>query len=115
MTYNDYEHLNQIRYRWQKEQQLIRKKYQIPYNMTYISKQCFRKPIQNEQLIITRDDLKEKIVRLNKSSFNIKTNDLHIPPIYCSKCHLYPTECSCPNGLGQWWINLQKKSHSTGN
>jgi hypothetical protein len=125
MTHNDYEHLHKIQYRWQKEQQLIRQKYQIPYNMTYTSKQCYSKPIsittqaeslfKHDKITVThKDDLKRKANRLDKHYFNIKNNDSNIPPMYCSKCHLNLTECSCQDGLGQWWINLQKKSRSTG-
>ena len=125
MTHNYYEDLYQIRYRWQKEQHLIRKKFQIPYNMTYTSKQCLSKHIsittqpnslfKDKKISVTRDDVKGKTFRLDKPCFNIKNNDLNIPPMYCSKCHLYLTECSCLDGLGQWWMNLQKKTYSTGN
>ncbi|CAF0732317.1 unnamed protein product [Rotaria sordida] len=103
MTHNDYECLHKIRYRWQKEQQLIRKKYQIPYNMTYISKQCFNKYISITSKAES-NNLKTKIDQLDKHSFNIK---------YCSKCHLNLTQCSCSNQLNQCLINLKKKSYST--
>jgi len=111
MADNDYECIHEIQYRWKKEQQLIRQKYQIPYNMVYRSKPCYSKPIsitlQAES--VTNDNLKRKTNRLEKHKY-----DSNIPPMYCSKCHLNLTECLCQDGLGQWWFNLQQKSHLTG-
>jgi hypothetical protein len=111
MAHNEYECLHKIQYRWKKEQQLIRQKYQIPYNMTYVSKPCYSKPIsitsqseslfKHDKITVTKDELKRK-------------NESNIPPMYCLKCHLDLTECLCQDGLGKWWINLQKKLHSTG-
>jgi hypothetical protein len=106
MIRNDSERLHQIRSRWEKEQQLIRQKYQIPYNITYTSKQCYSKPTQaaslfkHNQITVTDDARKRKIDRMNK--------DWNIPPMYCSKCHLNLTACLCQDGLGQWWRNSQK-------
>ena len=120
MTHNDYESLQKIRSRWQKEQQLIRKKYQIQYNMTYTLKKCINKPVsiashdglplEEEKNIVSHDDLKSNTFQLDKHYFN----DTNIPPMYCSKCHLNLTECTCSDGLGKWWINLQKRTHSKG-
>ncbi|CAF3071280.1 unnamed protein product [Rotaria sp. Silwood2] len=102
-THNDYKCLREMRYQWQKEQQLIRKKYQIPYNITYTSKQCFNKHIP----MISKaefNDYKTKTDQLDKHSFNIK---------YCSKCNLNITKCLCSNESSQCSINLKKKSYST--
>ncbi|CAF3476278.1 unnamed protein product [Rotaria sp. Silwood1] len=103
MTHSNYKSLREIYYRWQKEQQLIRKKYQIPYNMTYTSKQYFNKHIS----IISNaesNNLKPKIDKFNKPSFNFK---------YCSEYNFNLTECSCPNELRQCSINIKNKSYST--
>jgi hypothetical protein len=119
MTHNHNESIHEIQYRWKKEQQLIRQKYQIPYNMAYTSKPCYIKPIsitlqaesllKHDKITVTNDNLKRKTNRLDKHNY-----DSNIPPIYCSKCHLNLTECLCQDGLGPWWINLQKKSYPTG-
>ncbi|CAF0995824.1 unnamed protein product [Adineta steineri] len=105
MTHHDYNYLHQLRYRWQKEQQLARKKYQIPYNMIYSFTQCSTKSLFNTKKTIITDD--------NQKTKNFRLDNLNVPPMYCSKCYLYITECSCINGLGQWWKNLQTKSRST--
>jgi hypothetical protein len=110
MTHYDYQYSRQIQSRWQKEQQLIRRKYQIPYNITYTSKPCHSKshsiPSQGESLFKHDKNIKRKT--------NNENNDVHIPPMYCSKCYLHLTECLCQDGIGQWWIHLQKRSHSRG-
>jgi hypothetical protein len=111
MTHNDYKSLHKIRSRWQKEQQLIREKYQIPYNMTYTFKSCPTKPVsitlQDKSSFKYEKNIITQISRLDEHHSNI-------PPMHCSKCHLNLTECTCPDGLGQWWINLQKRTRFTG-
>ena len=116
MTHSDYKYSCQIQSRWQKEQQLIRRKYQIPYNIIYTSKPCHSKhlslPSQAESLYnhdkitVTDKDIKRKTDR--------HYFDNHIPPMYCSKCHSNLTDCLCRDGIGQWWIHLHKRSYSTG-
>ncbi len=111
MTHHDYQYSRQIQSRWQKEQQLIRRKYQIPYNIISTSKPCHRKPppissqaeslFKHDQISLTDKNIKRK-------------SDVHIPPMYCLKCHLNLTKCLCPDGIGQWWIHLQRRSHSKG-
>lgn len=88
---------------WQKEQQLIRKKFQIPYNMTYTSQLCHQTSMTSS-LKLT---VKRKPNQMNKQC---STNDVHLPPIFCSTCHSNPIECSCENGLGQWWTRLHQRS-----
>lgn len=97
MTYiDDYEYLHKIRYRWQKEQQVIRKKYQIPFNIIYTSKTCFNKHISiNEKLYVTDNNSKSKIYQSDKYNIKRKVNH-HTSTIgNCSKCHLNRTKCSC--------------------
>ena len=111
MTHHDYKYSRQIQYRWQKEQQLIRRKYQIPYNIIYTSKPCHDKssPISPHPVSLFKHD------QINITDKNIKRKtDVLIPPMYCSKCHLNLTECLCQNGLGRWWTHLQKRSYSRG-
>ena len=114
MTHNDYERLRKIRYQWQKEQQLIRQKYQIPYSMTYISKQCFDKSIstiskiealfQHKKGTVTDDNFKIK-------TFNNKNHKLNTSLIHCLKCRV---QCSCSNRLNQRDIKLKMQSYSKG-
>lgn len=104
MTHNDYEHIHKIQNHWRKEQQLIRQKYQIPYSMTYKTKQCSTKSIS----IPSRAESLFKRNKINTTHNDMKDKNCDIPPMYCSKCHLDFTECLCQNGLGQWWVYLQK-------
>jgi hypothetical protein len=121
MTHHDYQYSRQVQSRWQKEQQLIRRKYQIPYNITYTSKPCHSKPLsipskaesllKHDKIILTDKDIKRKP---DQHYFDTKNNDFHIPPMYCSKCHSNLTDCLCEDGIGQRWIHLHKRSDSTG-
>ena len=114
---HDHERLHQIQYRWQREQQLIRRKYQIQYNMTYTFPQCHRKLISNSSQIEYLVKINQEPViptkQVNKYYFKPKANESNIPPMYCSNCRLNLLECLCQNGLGQWWIHFQKKLHPT--
>ncbi|CAF3370687.1 unnamed protein product [Rotaria socialis] len=120
MTHNDDQCVRKIRYRWQKEQQLVRKKYQIPYSILYTSNQCLHKHIsilsnveslyKNEKLTVTDNNLKTKICQRDKHNFNIKTNDANNLPIYCSRHHLNRSERSYSSRLDQRQINLKKES-----
>ena len=116
MKHHDYQYLRQIQSQWRKEQQLIGKKFQIPYSMTYTSRSCHDKPITllsttnsslTDQMIVTRQNRKRKTNRVSQHCSN---NDFRIPPIFCAKCHLNPTECLCPDGIGQWWSYLHRRS-----
>ncbi|UJR35978.1 hypothetical protein I4U23_028719 [Adineta vaga] len=107
MAYQDYKDIHRNRKRWLKEQQLIRKKYQISYNMTYISTSSFNKAISNHKKTTEADEqFQSKYFQLEKSSINN-------PPMYCLKCYLHLTKCSCKNGLGYWWLNLKEQVDST--
>ncbi|CAF1052664.1 unnamed protein product [Rotaria magnacalcarata] len=123
MTHNDYQCVRKTRYRWQKEQQLIRKKYQIPYSILSTSNQCLHKHIsilsnveslyKYEKLTVTNNNLKTKIYQRDKHNFNIKTNGANNLLIYCSRCNLNRSACSCSNTLDQRQINLKKESCSS--
>ncbi len=77
MTHADYTSVRQIQYRWQKEQQLIRRKYQIPYNTTSTFKPCYSQPLaissqdeylfEQEKTIKTHDDVKRKVNRTDNN------------------------------------------------
>lgn len=108
MKHHDYQCLQQIHSRWQKEQQLIRKKFQIPYHMTSTSRPCSQKSMTASlKLTVDRNRRKRKPDQMEKQC---STNDVHLPPIFCSTCHSNPIECSCANGLGQWWTHLNQRS-----
>ena len=89
MTHNDFENLKQIQSQWKKQQQLIRRKYQISYNMTYKFQSCPKKLIS--------------ICADNRSTDKTATS---FPPIFCSKCHLDLSKCSC-----QSWKKQTLPSH----
>lgn len=110
MTYNDYEYLKQIQNHWLKQKQLIRKKYQIPYNITYISKPCSNQTIS----IPSQPKSFSKRNKLNATRNTLKEKYPDIPPMHCLKCHLDLTACLCQNGLGEWWKSLSKKTRSIG-
>ena len=115
MTHHENECLQNIQARWKKEQQLIRQKYQIPYNMTYIFKPCYTKletktSIIDQKSALTGNENKRKTQRLVKDCLY----NANLPPMYCSKCHRYLTQCLCQDGLGQWWINIHNKPSATG-
>ena len=118
MQQQDYQCLLQIHSRWQKEQQLIRKKFQIPYNMTYTSRPCYHKlltPLSNiqssskltDQHLLIQHKRKKQTNRMDKQC---SMKDPRLPPIFCSKCHSNPIECSCEDGIGQWWTRLHQRS-----
>ena len=100
MTHSPNESWASIRCRWQNEQQLIRKKYRIPYNTAYTSARC----------VTSYGTAVFSHARLPGKREKKRAND--DPPMRCTRCDEYPTKCSCSNGLGRWWANLQRRSSS---
>ena len=88
---------------------MIRKKYQIPYNTAYTSARCTTSPgtvaVSHARLPMKR----EKKRAIGSDATNKADGD---PPMHCTRCDEFVTKCSCSNGLGRWWANLQKKSSS---
>ncbi|CAF0831395.1 unnamed protein product [Adineta ricciae] len=93
----DFKQYHRSRKRWLKEQQIIRKNYQLSSNTPYLYTFTFHRPIPNhEKIVVTNENRQSK----------------HDPPMFCSSCYLHLTQCVCNDGLGQWWANSKEQTQS---
>jgi hypothetical protein len=109
MTHHPNESWASIRCRWQKEQRLIRKKYQIPYHTAYTSARCVTSP---STAVFSRGRLPVKPEEKRAIGSDATNEADRDPPMHCTQCDECVTKCSCSNGLGRWWANLQKTAFS---
>ncbi|CAF1595570.1 unnamed protein product [Adineta ricciae] len=93
----DFKQYHRSRKRWLKEQQVIRKNYQMSSNTSHLSTLTFHKPIPNhKKTVVTNENHQPK----------------HEPPMFCSSCYLHLTQCVCNDGLGRWWANSKEQTQT---
>ena len=106
MAHNDRAWLHKLRTHWQREQHLIRKKYQISYQIVpswqrgITAPDVMTLPATCPRVRQQNIGQRSKTTPDDDAASETQSCDL---PIYCSTCHRDLKECTCPNGIGQWW------------